>query len=607
MSREPSRRAIWANSAAVLIACLLPGPARAGVVILANRTDASPRVTITAGGAARQFQIDEGEVLRLEVAGEAEASFDDGRGPAVYRLAPDSLYYFTFHGGRLVVQRVEFAHAAPSEAARLDSEPPERQPGAKPSDDGIAGFLRMGVVPVMVLVDDEEPAVKTLWEERLRRRVEMASEIIEPYCGIRFRAVAAGTWDTDDGNADWERAMREYEIEVNPLPAALAIGFTSQFQLPGQGRAHLGTIAGPLRPHILIREGPPKVSEPERLEVLVHELGHYLGAVHCPQPDSVMRPLLADGRARSRAFPIRFDGVNALAMSLVGGELRRSGIQTLSQASPKTKQQLLAIFSTAAGAIPGDDVAERHIKMLDVTPIRIPPLAVEPDSLASSARTVVEAVVDAARANCSQVEPASGDELTALLVRRAAAAAEALPERFRKNAFLVGLAVALDDSTLLRNNPLTGPLCRQVETDAERGARLAVLGSPTMAGRHDLAQHFSVSCGLAALLGPGAAETAGVAKELADARRGSGFSFADLAADLAGIALARHIGDQGENLAELAERFSVARFFPDVEDLAEGLAWQEFFESYGSVQDARFNAQRAAILDRIRALPGYGG
>ena len=62
-----------------------------------------------------------------------------------------------------------------------------------------------------------------------------------------------------------------------------------------------------------------------------------------------------------------------------------------------------------------------------------------------------------------------------------------------------------------------------------------------MLGRRDLAQHFFLSGYLAAVVGSAAAESAGIAKELADARSGSGFSYVDLAADLAGIAFAERV------------------------------------------------------------------
>src|SRR5262249_48731598 len=68
-------------------------------------------------------------------------------------------------------------------------------------------------------------------------------------------------------------------------------------------------------------------------------------------------------------------------------------------------------------------------------------------------------------------------------------------------AFLTALGIALDDSTLVRDNRLLAGFYRRVESDEERKRRLAVLGSPTVRGRRDWCQHFAVSCMLTALAG----------------------------------------------------------------------------------------------------------
>jgi hypothetical protein len=198
--------------------------------------------------------------------------------------------------------------------------------------------------------------------------------------------------------------------------------------------------------------------------------------------------------------------------------------------------------------------------------------------------------------------------LTAYYVRAAAAAAGRLPRRApveRARAFLLALGVMLDDSSLLRKNPVTGGLWRRIETDAERARRLAVLGTPTVHGRHDLAQHFSVSAGLTAMAGARAAEAAGVLKELLDAEGGSGFSFADLAADLAGVAFAEQILRAPERLAGVAKSFTVADYAPSPRGLIEGLSSRQFARRYGSVNDKRFRTALEALRRRVRALPGY--
>ena len=184
----------------------------------------------------------------------------------------------------------------------------------------------------MILADDDEPAVQNVWEKRFRKRLAAASEIFEHYCRVRFEVVAVSTWVSDNNIREFEKSLEEFERKVNPLPARLAIGFTSQYQKI-QGRRHLGGTHGPLRPHILIREWSQEISEPERLEVLVHEMGHFLGAAHTPDDRSVMRPVLGDRRSRARSFRIGFDPSNALVMYLIGEELRSLRTGQLASAS----------------------------------------------------------------------------------------------------------------------------------------------------------------------------------------------------------------------------------------------------------------------------------
>ena len=58
--------------------------------------------------------------------------------------------------------------------------------------------------------------------------------------------------------------------------------------------------------------------------------------------------------------------------------------------------------------------------------------------------------------------------------------------------------------------------------------------SVALRGRHDLAQHFMTSATLAAQGGSALSDLLGLYKEVSDSRGGSGFSFADLAADRSG-------------------------------------------------------------------------
>jgi hypothetical protein len=126
-----------------------------------------------------------------------------------------------------------------------------------------------------------------------------------------------------------------------------------------------------------------------------------------------------------------------------------------------------------------------------------------------------------------------------------------------------------------------------------------------MRGRRDLTQHFVISAFLTGQFGSYVADAAGVAKELADLEGRSGFSFADLAADQAGIRFARHVLSQHVTLAELAERFSVSDYLPTVDDLPEGLDREMFQQQYGDPSGAPYQGIVAQIRERIEALPPY--
>ena len=232
----------------------------------------------------------------------------------------------------------------------------------------------------------------------------------------------------------------------------------------------------------------------------------------------------------------------------------------------------------------------------------LPLSAKEPARPVDGAREVVAAITREARRNAAAPRPAAGDDLTVLYVRSAAAAARRLPPEQAPGAMLLALGVALDDSDLLRRNPLTAGLCKQIETDDERQKRLAVLGTPTVRGRRDLCQHFVVSALLTEAGSAVLAEAAGLLKEQRDMRKGgSGFSFADLQADLAGVAFAVRLKKGELSPEKLAKGFVVADFVPDHAGLKEGLSEERFKELFGSTTDDRFRAEVDKLRRRIEA------
>lgn len=157
-------------------------------------------------------------------------------------------------------------------------------------------------ITVKLLADNKEPTLQRIWEKRYRDRLAAASDVIERCCGVRFKIVAVDTWTSNDDIHDLNQLMEDFMRKVRPEPAQLVIGFTAQFRSLRDDK-HIGGARGPFCPYVLIREWGRQVTDPERLEILTHELGHYLGAVHSPEPKSVMRPDLSDWQSRVRRVP----------------------------------------------------------------------------------------------------------------------------------------------------------------------------------------------------------------------------------------------------------------------------------------------------------------
>jgi hypothetical protein len=584
----------------VVAVATFSSPARAGVIVLTNHTaDRILFTLIRPDGQETRHGLDREEVMPVPVDTTVAIVFGVGPQPQRYVLRANGIYYFHVDGNKLDLLQ----HPLPGLSA--DQPAPPLRPSVGNS---------LCTIPVKVLVDDKEPAVPSVWEKRYRERIAAASAIIEPYCHVRFQVVAVGTWTSDNNAHELEQLIEEFEQKVKPTPARLAIGFTAQYETLHDEK-HLGGTRGPFRSHILIREWGRQITESERLEILVHELGHFLGAVHSPEHQSVMRPNLGDRQSRARDFRIGFDAPNTMIMYLVGEEFCRRPLVHLCQFPSAAKDQLRGLYSSLATALPSDPAAPRYLAMLDQS---LGLAAESPEHLRAviaGARGVVQAVTEAARKNQDFPKAADapaggqtrweGDRLTEFYVRQAAAAAARLPGDVAAEAFLLGLGVALDDSSLLRNAPVVGSLWQQIEPASERTARLAALGVPTMHARHDLAQHFAASAALAVLVGPQGAEGAGILKELADSRGGSGFSFVDLSADLAGIVFAGAVGSGKIDLSRLEEGFAIDDFLPNAGELKEGIGWDDFVKAYGYPPDARLTQERESLRKRILALSGY--
>jgi hypothetical protein len=596
----------------------------------------------------QKVTIEPHDLISLECPSTLRVAWDTDGERGERELAGGAAYFFYRDPrlGELRLQPIQLIHAGDSMAA-----------GPAP-DGGKAAAAAPGLATfrVKLLADEEERATRKYWEARLRARLKAASSIFEKYCRVRFETVAVETWKSNDGAIEFEDALADFREHVPLGSARLAIGFTSQYEIAQRG-THLGGTYGPLATHILLREWSQHLSEAERTELLVHELGHFVGAVHSVEADSVMRPLLGDDQASAKKFRVRFDPLNTLAICLIAEECRRGNVAGLASLSRPTQARLIDVYRTLGETLPQDPAAPQYYRLLTEHQLASAPLDNAEDSsrlplrqsadpaelddanganvgrnvpsdaperlahlaaggdvtgLTEATKTVLGAIVAAAEGNQrlplgrqaagEDLFRRKGDELTEHYVRAAAVAAAEVPQDYREQAFLLGLAIGVESSSWLRDVPVLGNYLRQVESDAARRRRLDVLGEPTMRGRNDLVQHFMISAALTALAGARSAETAGVSKELRDAGDGSGFSFSDLCADLAGIEFAERVQTGRLPLRRLERRFRVSDYMPDVSGLSDGLTRQEFAARFGSTSDARFTAVRSEILQRITDL-----
>lgn len=563
--------------------------AKGDVVVLANRTGRAIDVRVLDGLLlGPPVTIAPLDTVPIPTNGPCDVEVSSGSFPQRYALSANAAYYFgSLADGRVAMQQIGLGGDAETLRGR-------KLPGRGRD---------VATIRVKLLVDEEEPELEQRWQQRVRRRVEAASAVLERYCRVRLDVVAFDTWNSDDRTNDFRESMAEFERQVNPRPATLAIGFSSQYQVP-EGRTHMGGTRGPLHSHILLREFARRLDEPVRVELLVHELGHHLGAAHSPEATSAMRPILGNQRQQKRGPQpqgIQFDPVNTLAMYLVGEELRHRNVQSFVDLTPDTKKRLRQIYTELSRANPKDESVKRFLQLVRHREM--------PSPLEHATRLVLQAVVAAAHREDGRAANAdgahAGDRLAEQYVRAAANTAARLDPHTARSAFLLGLGMALDDERALRGFPRTSEFVQSVETESMVKERLEVLGKPTLNGRADLTKHFFISAYLTAAIGSRQAELTGEAKELLDANTDSGYSFVDMAANRSGILFARRVLDRSLALDDVARHFTVEAFLPNLDGLDEGLSRESLREKYGGKSDQRYRAQISEIDRRIEALPAY--
>jgi hypothetical protein len=131
----------------------------------------------------------------------------------------------------------------------------------------------------------------------------------------------------------------------------------------------------------------------------------------------------------------------------------------------------------------------------------------------------------------------------------------------------------------------------------------------TLSTRGDFAQHFTVSAALAASAGTPLADAVGLYKEIEDSRGGSGFSFADIAADRAGTVFGRQATRSPQAAQQLqrrlASRLDETDVMPAALDLPEMLEEAELQRRFGGVDGPKYREVMQLIERRLAALPLY--
>ena len=131
----------------------------------------------------------------------------------------------------------------------------------------------------------------------------------------------------------------------------------------------------------------------------------------------------------------------------------------------------------------------------------------------------------------------------------------------------------------------------------------------TLWGREDLVKHFFVSAGIAVSGGSKLSNFAGLAKEVDDSDGGSGFSFADLAADRAGVRLAELATGSAQKASAIQQKMAAVKtedqFMPRIDNLPEGIMALQFKKRYSDFDSKAYTLVEDEIAQRINTCLVY--
>ncbi len=344
------------------------------------------------------------------------------------------------------------------------------------------------------------------------------------------------------------------QAELDALAAMLARAYPrllSRFDLTQQGLTWSGSVRLPDNPfgsYLSLQLRLPVSTQQLRLDQLL--LGELI------VPEGMLRRLL----------PL-------LTQMLFGQEQSLTLLQT-ARLSAITNEQLTLLIDPPA------DSSRQLARMLDQ-------IQVFSGSSAGLNRLWIGQYYSQLQQQAALLDPkqwVSATYFIAPLLRQASLQSGPEQTHLHARAAIMALALYLGSS---RFEQITGPILTEQQRQQPPHYRTL------LRGRVDLRQHFIVSAALQVLADAGFSQAIGEFKELLDSGEGgSGFSFADLAADRAGTLFAQRISRDPQQANQLLQRLNVPLREPDlmisIENLPEGLTETQFQQHYQNLDSSSY-------------------